>query len=483
MRQSWRTLGAIILGAMALVATGRAVAQADTTAPRVTDACVDTTGNEPASLVDRAVTINLPATVPEAPENLHATRYGNRTMTLRWGVPWSGGSPILKYQVRHAPGRTPAGEWTNVAGGGNARSHVFRNLASSSSYTFQVRAVNAVGAGEEESITKTTLSAPTRVRYLRATAGNARVILRWVPPLNVGGEGAFVLRYEYQQRAGSESWSEWRYAADAWQRGQVVTGLANGTSYSFRMRAVNQDLAGPESIPESSTPAPQFRLSVHPGHFVAGGESTTATISITDGYVLETDTTFYLRWFGTRVNEGTYLDSRNPATITLPAGQISASVELKGKADADSGPQVSYFRPITRDLIATQGGIEIDRTPLTVHDNEKPPVVSLGGPGEVDEGGAITLTWSKSVRTDYGITTTFEVTDPWRRTFTGLPSTATQSMDSTDMTVTRGIRLPDDNVKNGNTWITFTIGRREGDDSYHLGPNTVKVRVIDDETP
>ena len=370
-----------------------------------------------------------------------------------------------------------------MAGGGNARSHVFRNLASSSSYTFQVRAVNAVGGGEEQSITKTTLSAPSRVRNLRATAGNARVILVWVPPLNAGGEGAIVLRYEYQQRAGGGSWSAWTYVADAWQRGQVVTGLANGISYSFRMRAVNQDLAGPENTPVSSTPAPQFQLSVHPGHLVAGGKSTTATISITDGYVLETDTTFHLRWFGQRVNEGAYLDSRNPATITLPAGQISASVELKGRPDADSGPQASYFRPLTKDLIAKQGGVEIDRKPLTVHDNEKPPVVSLSGPSEVDEGGTITLTWSRSVRTDYDITTTFEVTDPWRRTFTGLPSTATQSMGSTDMTVTRDIQLPDDNVRNGNTWITFTIHGREGDDSYHLGASTVKVRVIDDETP
>jgi len=62
-------------------------------------------------------------------------------------------------------------------------------------------------------------------------------------------------------------------------------------------------------------------------------------------------------------------------------------------------------------------------------------------------------------------------------------SGAKQSMGSADMTVTRDIRLPDDSVKNGNTWITFAIRRREGDDSYDLGTNTVKVRVIDDETP
>ena len=56
-------------------------------------------------------------------------------------------------------------------------------------------------------------------------------------------------------------------------------------------------------------------------------------------------------------------------------------------------------------------------------------------------------------------------------------------MGSTDITVTRDIQLPDDNVKNGDTYITFTIQRRKGDDSYDLGTSTVKVRVIDDETP
>ena len=51
------------------------------------------------------------------------------------------------------------------------------------------------------------------------------------------------------------------------------------------------------------------------------------------------------------------------------------------------------------------------------------------------------------------------------------------------MTVTRDIQVPDDNVKDGDTWITFTIRRCNDDDSYDLGTSTVKVRVIDDETP
>ena len=66
---------------------------------------------------------------------------------------------------------------------------------------------------------------------------------------------------------------------------------------------------------------------------------------------------------------------------------------------------------------------------------------------------------------------------------TGLPSTATQSVDGTDLTATRDIHLPDDDVRNGDTFITFTIRRRKGDDGYDLGAGTVKVRVIDDEAP
>ena len=44
-------------------------------------------------------------------------------------------------------------------------------------------------------------------------------------------------------------------------------------------------------------------------------------------------------------------------------------------------------------------------------------------------------------------------------------------------------RPENDDVRNGDTCITFTIRRRKGDDSYNLGASTVKVRVIDDETP
>ncbi|MDE0458969.1 MAG: hypothetical protein OXI15_16865 [Chromatiales bacterium] len=56
-------------------------------------------------------------------------------------------------------------------------------------------------------------------------------------------------------------------------------------------------------------------------------------------------------------------------------------------------------------------------------------------------------------------------------------------MDGTDLTATRDIHLPDDDVRNGDTFITFTIRRRKGDDGYDLGAGTVKVRVIDDEAP
>ena len=55
-----------------------------------------------------------------------------------------------------------------------------------------------------------------------------------------------------------------------------------------------------------------------------------------------------------------------------PGDTRKGSVELKGKPDADSGPPASYYRPFTRNLIAMQGGIEIDRKPLAVYDNEAP---------------------------------------------------------------------------------------------------------------
>ena len=95
--------------------------------------------------------------VPEVP-SLSATG-GDRQVTLRWSAPDDNGSPIQYYQYRHS-----GGSWATVSGGVSARSQTVSNLSNGTTYTFEVRAVNAVGAGDAARASATTVQpnrAPT----------------------------------------------------------------------------------------------------------------------------------------------------------------------------------------------------------------------------------------------------------------------------------------------------------------------------------
>ena len=88
--------------------------------------------------------------VPGAP-GLSASP-GNGQVTLNWTVPTSdGGSAITGYEYR----RSGASSWTQVSGGGSARSQTVKALTNGTAYTFEVRAKNKVGSGTAASVSAT----------------------------------------------------------------------------------------------------------------------------------------------------------------------------------------------------------------------------------------------------------------------------------------------------------------------------------------
>jgi len=187
--------------------------------------------------VNGTLTVTAPAVIiPAAITNLRATP-GNRSVTLTWTEPDNGGSAIIRYEFRRRTGTGTWSDWTNLAGTETTRT--VTGLTNGTSYGFQVRAVNTAGHAEDSNTTtavKPKISAPTAVADLRVSAvGSKRVTLRWTAPNNGGSS---ISRYQYRQRIGTGKWSSWKTLSGK-GTSRNITGLSNGKSYEFQIRAVN----------------------------------------------------------------------------------------------------------------------------------------------------------------------------------------------------------------------------------------------------
>ena len=87
---------------------------------------------------------------PSAPTGLAVTP-GDASVTLAWTAGADGGSAITRHQVRYRTGAAYPPTWTDIpesaAGGTNAGGFTVTNLTNGVSHSFQVRALNTVGAG------------------------------------------------------------------------------------------------------------------------------------------------------------------------------------------------------------------------------------------------------------------------------------------------------------------------------------------------
>ena len=206
-------------------------------------------------------------------------------MDLTWETPWHNGDEITKFQVRHEAGPSVSAStmWEDIDGSGpTTTSHTVTGLTEGTEYTFEVRAVNGLqfgfgnGAVAATTVTNTVGSttggggggggsggsqretAPDAPRNLTATAGDQTVQLAWSTPANDGGTP--IVRYEYRQQAGDGPLGTWQIlAGDPPQTDYTVTGLTNGVSYTFEVRAVNsnrREATSPPSEAARATPEP-----------------------------------------------------------------------------------------------------------------------------------------------------------------------------------------------------------------------------------
>ena len=185
---------------------------------------------------------------PAAPDSFTAVA-GDEQVWLGWRSPAD--FTISGYEYRQKEGTGAFGVWQKIPGSRSGTTfHIVTGLSNDTSYTFQVRAANAAGesnASREQPATPGAASPAPGVPegFAARQTGVGHVELTWVAssnPLNVTG-------YEFRQDNGS--WTTIS-GSDSRTVSHSVTGLTQGVTYTFRVRAVNNSGNGGASSDSQS---------------------------------------------------------------------------------------------------------------------------------------------------------------------------------------------------------------------------------------
>jgi Domain of unknown function (DUF1906)/Fibronectin type III domain len=201
--------------------------------------------NDPSSTAKQigvdAMAFRLVARAPSSPTTVSATG-GNARVAISWTAAVANGSPVTGYTVTASPG----GAKDSV--NGSTTSTVMSGLTNGTRYTFTVTATNAAGtspastpsAGVTPRVPSTS-SAPTGAT---AAPGDAQAVASWTAPASNGG--AFITGYTVTASPGGNT------VTTTGATIATVTGLTDGTPYTFTVTATNSVGIGPASAPTAA---------------------------------------------------------------------------------------------------------------------------------------------------------------------------------------------------------------------------------------
>jgi hypothetical protein len=195
---------------------------------RISVTASNAVGAGPASApVDSAINPAVPSNVTVSP--------GDASATVSWVAPYDdGGSTITGYTVRAS-----MGSWWHVDSpvGPDRTSTTVSGLRNGESYSFTVTATNAAGTSERSAagpvVTPLGVPGPPTLDYV--AVANSYALVTWDASGDDGGTPVtgFVIRtYRGSSLVKAQS-------ASAWARHAAVTGLTNGTKYTFNVSARN----------------------------------------------------------------------------------------------------------------------------------------------------------------------------------------------------------------------------------------------------
>ncbi|MGI9256310.1 MAG: fibronectin type III domain-containing protein [Salinispira sp.] len=176
-------------------------------------------------------------------------------LSAMWTAPApNGDNPITGYELEYKLG---SDSWDTVAAvtqrttDADTTTDTITGLTNGTFYDVRVRAVNGAGKGEWSTPAAATPgAAPNAPTDLTLTVGDTQLTATWAVPNN---DGSAITGYELEYKLSSGDWNTpadvTRQTTDADTTTDTITGLANGTSYDVRVRAVNGAGKGEWSAP------------------------------------------------------------------------------------------------------------------------------------------------------------------------------------------------------------------------------------------
>ncbi|MBK8321696.1 MAG: DUF4214 domain-containing protein [Betaproteobacteria bacterium] len=196
---------------------------------------------------DFTLPVGAPAGVPGAPA-ITGVVAGDAQATVSFSAPgFDGGSPVLSYTVTRSPG----GATVNAA----SSPITVSGLSNGTGYSFTVTATNAIGTGPASTASSvvTPSGLPGAPVIGTATAGIGSASVAFTAPASTGGLA--LTGYTVTSNPGG-------FTGSGASSPVTVSGLVNGTTYTFTVRASNANGAGAASAASNSVTPAGFMLPV-----------------------------------------------------------------------------------------------------------------------------------------------------------------------------------------------------------------------------
>ena len=178
-----------------------------------------------------------PIPVPGTVTGVSATPGGVTSANVTWTAPASGGT-VTSYRITPYVGSTPKTP-TTISGSPPATSTTVTGLTTGTTYTFKVEALNPGGAGPASAasnpVTPLTAVAPSAPRSVAAEPASQSARVTWTAPQSDGDSA--ITGYTVTPYVGAVAQTPVTTGASS--TGTTVTGLTNGTSYTFKVTATN----------------------------------------------------------------------------------------------------------------------------------------------------------------------------------------------------------------------------------------------------